>query len=215
MTLRILIADDHTIVRDGLRTLLEASPEVQIIGTAASGRMAVNQARELTPDIILMDIGMPDLNGVEATRQVLEAVPHAQVVILSMSGDPEHIFLALDAGARGYLLKESAGREVLKAVQAVHAGECYLSQPVLQALITDYLRCRADPDSNDPLRLLSDREQEVFHGVVRGKTSAEIAQELFLSPKTVETYRSRIMHKLGMPDLPTLMRFAIERGLVD
>lgn len=213
MAISVLIADDHTIIRDGLRALLEANPDIQIIGSAASGRMAVNQARELRPEIVLMDIGMPELNGIEAARMILEASPLAGVIILSMSGDPEHIYQALEAGARGYLLKESAGREVLNAIQAVHGGEFYLSQPVLRTLITDYLRSRTTPKPNDPLSLLSEREREVLYWVVQGKTSVEIAQVLFLSPKTVETYRSRMMHKLGTPDLPSLVRLAIEEGL--
>lgn len=213
MAISVLIADDHTIIRDGLRALLEANPDIQIIGSAASGRMAVNQARELRPEIVLMDIGMPELNGIEAARKILETSPLAGVIILSMSGDPEHIYQALEAGARGYLLKESAGREVLNAIQAVHGGEFYLSQPVLRTLITDYLRSRTTPKPNDPLSLLSEREREVLYWVVQGKTSVEIAQVLFLSPKTVETYRSRMMHKLGTPDLPSLVRLAIEEGL--
>ena len=209
MTIRVLIADDHTIVRDGLRALLEAERDIQVVGDAADGRDVVRQAAQLCPDVALVDIAMPELNGIEASRQIREACPSAQVIILSMHSTAEHIFQALQAGARGYLLKESAGKEVIAAIRAVHAGQRYLSQKISDQALDDYARQR-EPG---PLARLSPREREILQLVVEGKSSAEIAALLSLSPKTVETYRSRMMDKLGVGDLPGLVKFAIQHGL--
>jgi DNA-binding NarL/FixJ family response regulator len=214
MKINVFVADDHTVVRDGLRALLEANPAIRVVGNAANGRQTVIQVQDLRPDVVILDIAMPELNGIDAAQQILEFSPQTGVIILSMSGTPEHIFRALRAGVRGYLLKESAGREVMEAVLAVHAGDFYLSPPVTNSLVEDYLQHREPVEKKDPLQILSQREREVLHWVVEGKTSAEIAEILFLSPKTVESYRSRMMRKLDMPDLPSLMKFAIQEGLV-
>jgi DNA-binding NarL/FixJ family response regulator len=209
MTIRVLIADDHAIVRDGLRALLEAERDIQVVGDAADGRDAVRQAAQLCPDVVLVDIAMPELNGIEASRQIREVCPSAHVIILSMHSTAEHIFRALQAGARGYLLKESAGQEVIAAVRAVHAGQRYLSHKISNQALDDYARQR-EPG---PLDRLSPREREILQLVVEAKSSAEIAALLSLSPKTVETYRSRLMDKLGVGDLPGLVKFAIQHGL--
>jgi DNA-binding NarL/FixJ family response regulator len=211
--INVLIADDHTIVRDGLGALLEANAEIKVIGFAASGMQAVNQAQALQPDVVIMDISMGELNGIQATERILVLSPQIRVIILSMLGTPEHIYHALKAGANGYLLKESAGREVMEAVQAVHAGKTYLSQPVLNTLIADYIHARGQAEEKSPLESLSEREREILTYVVDGKTSAEIAEILFLSPKTVESYRSRMMHKLGVSDIPSLIKLALQEGL--
>jgi DNA-binding NarL/FixJ family response regulator len=213
MNIKVFIADDHAIVRDGLRSLLEANPAVTVVGDAADGRQAVELVIRLQPDVVVMDISMPELDGIAATRRVLDTLPQVQVIVLSMIGTPEHISRALQAGARGYLLKESAGREVLDAVLSVHAGNVYLSQPVLNTLIADYLQCRTQAENKGPLECLSEREREILQLVVQGKTSAEIAEMLFLSPKTVESYRSRMMHKLEVPNLSALIKLALEEGL--
>ena len=213
MKIKVFIADDHAIVRDGLRSLLEANPDIEVVGDAADGRQAVAQVIKLQPDVVVMDISMPELDGIAATRRVLDALSKVQVIVLSMIGTPEHISRALQAGARGYLLKESAGREVLDAVLSVQAGNVYLSQPVLNTLITDYLQCRAEMENKGPLDCLSEREREILQLVVEGKTSAEIAEILFLSPKTVESYRSRMMHKLDVPNQSALIKLAVEEGL--
>ena len=209
----VFIADDHAIVRDGLTALLEANPEISVVGDAADGRQAVSNAQNLHPDVVIMDISMPGLNGIDAAQQILERLPETRVIILSMLGTPEHVFRALQAGARGYLLKESAGREVLEAVLAVQAGQIYLSQPVMNTVVADYVQQRGGTGTKSPLESLSQREREVLHLVVEGKTSAEIGEMLCLSPKTVESYRSRMMHKLGVPDMAGLIRFAIQAGL--
>lgn len=213
MTINVLLVDDHTIVRDGLGALLEADPEIRVVGNAANGRQALRQVEELRPDVIIMDISMPELNGIEATRKILEISPQVRVIILSMLGTADHVFHALQAGVCGYLLKESAGREVKEAVQAVYSGQLYFSRPITQTLVKDYLVQREQAQKS-PLESLSMRESEILCMVVEGLTSAEIGECLHLSPKTVESYRSRMMQKLGVSDVTELVKFAIRHGLI-
>jgi DNA-binding NarL/FixJ family response regulator len=213
MSINVVLADDHTIVRDGLRALLEANPEIKVVGDASNGVQVVEQANDLEPDIVIMDISMPGLNGIDATRQILTANPEVRVIILSMLGTADHVFHALQAGARGYLLKESAGRDVMEAVLSVNAGEMYFSRPITQVMINDYVQARTGMQ-DDSLESLSVRENEILCLVVEGKTSAEIGRQLSLSPKTVESYRSRMMQKLGISDLAELIKFAIKHGLI-
>jgi len=213
MTINVLLADDHTIVRDGLRALLEANPDIKVVGDAATGEQAVDRVNELNPDVVIMDISMPDMNGIVATRRILECKPEVRIIILSMLGSADNVFHALQAGARGYLLKESAGREVMEAVNVVQAGEMYFSRPITQTMIDDYIDARVETEL-DSLDSLSPRENEILCLVVEGKTSMEIGKKLNLSPKTVESYRSRMMQKLGISDLPELIKFAIKNGLI-
>ena len=213
MSITVFLADDHAVVRDGLRALLEAQPDIRVIGDAANGRDAVRRVVQLCPDVAIIDIAMPELNGIEAARKIGQVCPSTQVIILSMHSTTEHVFQALQAGARGYLLKESAGIEVVNAVRAVHADHRYLSQKISDGLVDDYVRQRQAAEAQSPLALLSPRERGVLQLVVEGKSSAEIARILSLSLKTVETYRSRLMHKLGISDLPGLVKFAIQQGL--
>jgi DNA-binding NarL/FixJ family response regulator len=213
MKLRILLADDHKILRVGLRSVLEAQEGLEVVAEAEHGRQAVQLAQKLRPDLVLMDIVMPELNGIEATQQILDLCPSTQVIILSIFSTGEHIFRALEAGARGYLLKESAGIEVVKAVRAVHARRRYLSQKISDTAIEDYLRQRKSVKVKSPLARLSPREREILQLVVEGKSSAEIADGLPLSIKTVESYRSRLMKKLGIHNLPGLTKFAIQHGI--
>jgi len=213
MSITVFLADDHAVVRDGLRALLEAQHDIQVLGDAANGRDAVRRVAELRPDVVIMDIAMPELNGIEATQQILDLCPSTQVIILSIFSTAEHIFRALEAGARGYLLKESAGIEVVKAVRAVHARRRYLSQKISDTAIEDYLHQRKSVKVKSPLARLSPREREILQLVVEGKSSAEIADSLPLSIKTVESYRSRLMKKLGIHNLPGLTKFAIQHGL--
>lgn len=210
----IFLADDHTVVRDGLRVLLEAHPDLKVIGDASDGREAVRQVIQCRPDVAIMDINMPELNGIEATEQIRQSCPATQVIILSMYGTRKHIARALQAGARGYLLKAASGSEVVTAVRTVQAGHRYLSQEASDQVIDDYVgRCQTN-EIEDPLARLSPREREVLQLVVEGKSSAEIAEILFLSPATVDTYRSRLMQKLDLNDLPSLVKFAIQHGLI-
>ncbi len=211
MSIAVFLADDHTIVRDGLRSLLEAHGDMKIVGEAANGRDAVRAVRKLKPDVVIMDILMADLNGIEATEQICRECPATRVVILSMQSSSESILRTLRAGARGYLFKESAGRELIQAIHAVRAGHRYLSAKVSDQVVGAFLK--QEEPYRDPLSVLSRREREVLQLVVEGRTSAEIAGTLFLSVKTVETYRSRLMKKLGIGDIPGLIKFAIQHGL--
>jgi DNA-binding NarL/FixJ family response regulator len=212
MPIRVFLADDHAVVRDGLRYMLEAQGDIVVVGDAADGRQAVRQVAQLKPDVALLDVAMPELNGIDATLQIRTDVPGTQVIILSMHSTTEHIVGALRAGALGYLLKESAGVEVVNAVRAVQAGQRYLSRKIAESLIDEYLQFTAEAVS--PLDRLTGREREILQMVAEGKTSAQIGDILSISTKTVETYRSRIMHKLQLTDLPGLVRFAIQHGLI-
>lgn len=213
MQIKVFLADDHAVVREGLRLLLETNRNIKVVGEAADGRETVRLVKHLCPDVVLMDIAMPELNGVDATRYILQDCPSTQVVILSMHASNEHIFQAFQAGARGYLLKESAGKEVAQAVRSVYAGKRYLSQDVSEMIIDDYLYKSKLDSVRSPLERLSSREREILQFVVEGKTSSEIAKNLSLSVKTVETYRSRMMEKLNIRDIPGLVKFAIQHGL--
>ncbi|HYA45922.1 MAG TPA: response regulator transcription factor [Burkholderiales bacterium] len=211
MPVTILLADDHAVVRDGLRALIEDGNDLKVVGVAGNGREAVSEALRLHPDIVIMDIAMPELDGVEATRRIVEKCPDTRVLMLSMYLSAEHIYRALQAGAQGYVLKESAGDEVVEAIRAVRAGKRYLSHRITETVIDDYLREGA---SLSPLDSLSLRERDVLQLVVEGKTNVAIAQALSLSPKTVETYRARIMKKLKVHDTVELVKFAMRHGLV-
>jgi DNA-binding NarL/FixJ family response regulator len=209
MTINVFLADDHAVVRDGLRCLLEAQGDIRVIGDAADGREAVRQVRQLELDVVLMDIAMPELNGIEATVQVRQARPSVRVLILSMHSSLEHVREALKAGAHGYLLKKSAGMEVVEAVRAVHAEGAYLSQKIAGTMIVDY----RDQHPESPLDVLTRRERQILQLIVEGKSNLEASQSLFLSQKTVETYRCRMMQKLGVTRLPQLMKFALHHGI--
>lgn len=206
----ILIADDHTIVRDGLRALLETQPDLQVLATAGDGREAVQLTQQLQPQVAVMDIAMPVLNGIEALHQISVTSPTTKVVILSIHASSEHIYRALQAGAMGYLLKESAGSEVIAAVRSVAAGQRYLSRRISETMLQEY---GSHGPTRSPLDSLSERERQVLQLTVEGQTAAQIAEQLGLSPKTIETYRSRVMQKLGLNDLPALVKFAIQHGL--
>jgi DNA-binding NarL/FixJ family response regulator len=213
MPIKVFLADDHTVIREGLCSLLKKQNDITVIGDAGDGYQAVDQVQKLRPDVVIMDIAMPKLNGIEATHQIRKSCPKTQVVILSMYSSTEHIFQSLKAGARGYLLKESAGMELVAAVRAAYAGRRYLSQKIEETMIDNYVHQRELTEAKSPLARLSPREREVLKIVVEGKSSKEIANTLYLSPKSVETYRSRIMHKLSLSDLPNLVKFAIQHGL--
>lgn len=204
MSIRILVADDHAIVREGLALILESSGML-VVGEAGDGRDAIVLAETLRPDVVVMDIAMPELNGIDATRLIHERFPEIRVIVLSMHNTSEHVFRAMQAGARAYLLKESAGVGLVDAVRAVTRGERYFGEGVDAPL--------AAQASRSPLDSLSPREREVIQLVVEGRTSAEIAELLSLSPKSIETYRSRLMVKLGVANLPALVKFALQHGI--
>jgi DNA-binding NarL/FixJ family response regulator len=209
MKIRVLIADDHAMIRDGLAALLRGDERIEIAGTAADGREALRLARELRPDVIVMDIAMPELNGVEAMRELHARSPEARVLILSMFSTLEHVQQAFNAGASGYLLKESAGAELKNAIEQVHSGRRYLSRELERHASALLARGAA----RTPLESLSRRERQILQLVVEGKSSSEIGVVLHLSAKTVETYRSRMMQKLGLDGVPALVKFAIAHGI--
>jgi len=208
--LTVVLADDHAVMRDGLRLTLEEHRDIHVLGEAANGYEAIHQAHELRPDVIVLDIAMPQLNGIDAIPQLRLAAPEMQIVILSMHSNPEYALRALEAGALGYVLKESAAREVVDAIRTVNEKRRYLSPQVADALITHTIQTR---QLNNPLDSLSQREREILQLVAEGKSTQEIAELLSLSPKSVETYRSRMMSKLNIHDLATLIRFAIKHGI--
>ena len=212
MSISVFLADDHAVVRDGLWALLDAESDINVIGDAEDGREAARQVAQLRPDVVIMDIAMPVLNGIESTLEIRVVCPSTRVIILSMHSTTEHVIRALQAGAYGYLLKDSAGVELVDAVRTVHAGHRYLSPKITDSLV-DQLVQQPETVIESPLMSLSPREREVLQLAVEGKTNAEIAESLSLSIKTVGTYRSRLMVKLDIHDLPGLVKFAIRHGM--
>jgi len=209
MTIRVLLADDHALMREGLRALLTSVSDIEVVGEVSTGREAEKQVLQINPDVVLMDVAMPDLNGIDAARAIHLKFPAIRIVMLSMHATAEYVYRAFEAGASGYLLKEMAIEEVLTAVRTVHGGGRYLS-PALAEAIPDPLPS-GHPKS--PIDSLSARERQVLQLVVEGRTSLEIARMIHLSPSSVQTYRSRLMLKLGVSDVPSLVKFAIEHGL--
>ena len=215
MTITVFLADDHTVVREGLRAYLDAKSDIRVIGEAGNGRQAVEQICDLKPDVAVLDIGMPEVTGIEATEEICRRCPSVAVVILSMHSTNEYVFRALQAGASGFVIKESAGRELINAVRTVYTGHRYLSQKLSDQLIDDYVERRETTKERTPLDELSEREQQILKQLVEGKTTAEIAETLSLSTTTINTYRSRLMKKLNIGDLPSLVKFAIRHGLTE
>jgi DNA-binding NarL/FixJ family response regulator len=207
MVISVLLADDHGVLRDGVRRLLEANADIRVVASVENGHEAVGKAAQLMPDVVVMDVSMPELSGIEATRQIVRRAPATGVVILSMHSSAELIWQALAAGARGYILKESAGDEVVKAVRAVAAGQRFIGEGIANKVLADY------PARTGIVELLTPRERQVLQLVAEGKSNGEAAALLGLSPRSVETYRARLMHKLGIEDLPTLVKFAIRHGM--
>jgi DNA-binding NarL/FixJ family response regulator len=210
MTISILIADDHAIVAEGLRSLIGTQPEMSVVGLARNGYEAVALARDTSPELVIMDSAMPELNGIEATRLMRRECPARRVLMLSMHSNSAHVHRALEAGVGGYVLKESLGRELFEAIRAVHAGRRYLSKPLADGLLERFMSDRPE----DPLSLLSMRERQVLQLLAEGVTVLEIAEKLSLSRKTIETYRERMMQKLDLHDLAGAIKFAIRNELV-
>ena len=208
--IRILLADDHALVRQGFRMILAAEPDMLIVGEAANGRDAVELAERLQPDLVVMDVAMPELNGIEATRRLGESSPRTRVLALSMHKDSVYVREILRAGARGYLLKDAFDSDLVAAVRAVARGEGYLSPAVSDAVLTDYRK-----HVTDPLDLLTSREREILQMLAEGKTNKEIATALELSVYTVDAHRGRVMEKLNVHSIGELVRFAVRNGLID
>jgi len=215
MSIRVLLADDHTVVRDGLEMMLDSEDSISVIGTATNGFEAIDNSKKLEPDVVLMDIAMPNMNGIEATYRIKEQNPDTKVLILSMKYNKESVFRALKAGAIGYILKESASDEVVEAVKAASENKRFLSEKVDEIVIDSYLNEKEGPEEEDPLELLSSREREVLQLVSEGQTNQQIANQLYISEKTVGTYRSRLMNKLELDNITELVKFAIKHNITD
>ena len=211
---RVVVCDDHAIFREGIKQVLAANERLQVVGEAANGVDALNLVRKVKPELIIMDITMPELSGIEVTREVMKELPETRVIILSVHSRKTFIMEALKAGARGYVLKDSAGEKLLDAVAAVLAGECYLDSPVASHIVEEFVRLPS-PEEFSPHEALSDRERQILLLVVEGYSNKEIGEKIFLSPKTVDNHRSRLMAKLGRHDVVGLIKYAISHGLVD
>ena len=214
MSLNVLIADDHTLVRSGIRALLESSPDLAVVGEAGDGRQAVEMARALSPGLVLMDVGMAELNGIDAARQIHAQSPQTRIVMLSMHEDRQYVFEALKAGAAGYVLKGSAFAELLSAISTVMGGKNYISPALSGAVMEDYIsRAQGGTAPTSELGRLSGREREVLQLIAEGKSSAEVAELLRISVRTVDTHRHNIMVKLEIHSIAGLTKFAIRHGL--
>jgi len=214
MPIRILLADDHTVVRDGLRALLERQPDMTVVAEAGDGRDSVRLAEEQSPDVVVMDITMPNMNGIEATRRILAANPRTAVVILSMHQDESYVLRSLKAGAKGYLLKDSLRSDIVDAIRAVSQGRSFLTRKISRMLQEDYVRQMERRGAEDSYDLLTDREREILQLVAEGKANKEVAGLLNISLTTVETHRAHILQKLGLHSVPDLVLYAVRKNII-
>jgi DNA-binding NarL/FixJ family response regulator len=212
--IRILLADDHAVVRDGLRALLEKQPDMAVSGEASDGREAVRIAEEDAPDVVVMDIAMPNMNGIEATRRIVASRPATGVVILSMHQDESYVLRSLKAGARGYLLKDSLRSDVVEAIRLVSQGRSFLTRKVSRLLQEDYVRQMERRGVEDSYDLLTDREREILQLIAEGRTNKEVASVLNIGLTTVETHRMHILQKLGLHSIPELILYAVRKGII-
>lgn len=212
--LRLFLGDDHTLVRHGLRKILEERPDWEVVGEADDGRSAVRKVAALQPDIAVLDIGMPLLNGIDATRQIVRKAPGVKVLILSMHSDEAYVTRALNAGATGYLLKDSAGKDLIRAIAAVAEGQSFFSPAVSRMMLDDYVRRAAGSDAADRYDTLSNREREIFQLVAEGRSNKEVAELLSISAATVETHRARVLQKLNVHNTAELVLYAVRRGVI-
>jgi DNA-binding NarL/FixJ family response regulator len=210
--LRILLADDHTIVRQGLVSILKEVDDFEVVAEAADGNEAVDKALLTKPDVVVLDVTMPRLNGIEAARRIHKAVPESRILVLTMHEDQEYVLKMVRAGASGYLVKDGAASELVNAIRALHAGQGYFGPQASRALAEDYQGRR--PAAEDPFAQLTDREREVFQLLVEGRTNAQVAEVLCISAKTVDNHRTRLMEKLGVHSSVELVRFAAKQGLL-
>lgn len=214
MRIKVLLADDHTILRDGIRSLIEDEPDMEVIGEAEDGITVIKLAETLQPDVILMDIAMPLLNGLEATRQIRKNNPRAKILILTMHENEEYIRQVLAAGAMGYILKDAAARELLGAIRAVNKGEVVLSPAITRLIVTDYLRW-GDLTAQDTSDGLTDRERQILQLIAEGYTNKQISEILTISVKTVQAHRLNLMKKLDLHDRGELIKYAIQKKIID
>ncbi|HZT31503.1 MAG TPA: response regulator transcription factor [Bryobacteraceae bacterium] len=212
--IRILLADDHTVIRKGLRLLLESQPGFKVVAEAADGRQTVALAEEHLPNVVVLDVAMPNLNGIEAARQIAAKLPQTAIVILSMHSDESYVLRALKAGARAYLLKDSAEDDLINAVRAVNAGKAFFSPLISKMLVEDFMRQLQEREVEDSYELLTTREREILQLLAEGKSNKEIATVLNLSPHTVETHRGNILQKLNLHSVPELILYAVRKGVI-
>lgn len=212
--LRLLLGDDHTLVRHGLLKILEERPEWEVVAEVGDGREAIRQAVELKPDVAIIDIGMPLLNGIDATQQIVKRAPDTRVLVLSMHSDEAYVTRALQAGATGYMLKDSAGKDLLKAIESVSRGQAFFSPAIASLMLDDYVKRVSGAGLVDRYDTLSPREREIFQLIAEGRTNKEVAQVLDISPATVETHRSRILQKLDIHSTAELVLYAVRRGVI-
>ena len=212
--IRVLLADDHVLIRAGLRMVVDAQSDLTVVGEAGDGREAIAMAESLKPDVVVMDIGMPTLNGIEAAHQVREKLQETQIVMLSMHADEGYVLRALKAGAKAYLLKDSAEPDLARAIRAAADGKSFFSPAVGRVLLEDYVRKLQRTGGEDSYDLLSPREREILQLVAEGKSSKEIANLLNLSVYTVETHRARVMQKLNLRGIPELILYAVRKGII-
>jgi DNA-binding NarL/FixJ family response regulator len=213
-TIRILVADDHGIVRKGLRFLLERQPGMEVVGEASEGREAVKLSEKLVPNIIIMDVAMPLLNGIDAAAQIMKSNPSTGIVMLSMHADEAYLIRALSVGAKGYLLKDSAEVDLVRAVQVVAQGRPFFSPQIAQSLLEDYMRTLQQKGLQDSYELLTDREREVLQLLAEGKSNKEVATLLDLSTYTVETHRTNLMHKLNLHNTAEIVLYAVRKKII-
>jgi two-component system, NarL family, response regulator NreC len=212
--IRILLADDHTVMRRGLRLLLESQPEFSVVAEAADGRQAVEQAEVTQPDVAVLDIAMPNLSGIEAAQRMSAALPHLSILILSMHSDEGYVLRALKAGAKGYLLKDSAEGDLIEAIKVVHQGRTFFSPEITKMLVADYVRAIRSRGAEDSYDLLTSREREILQLLAERKSNKEIAEALNLSPYTVETHRRNLQEKLNLHSLAELILYAVRKGVI-
>jgi two-component system, NarL family, response regulator NreC len=213
--IRVLLADDHAIVREGIKRILDEEPDIEVVGEAGDGLQAVEMAKKLKPDVAILDITMPALNGIEATRQIRSSLPNTHTLTLTMHEDDTYVFQLLKAGAAGYVLKRAAATDLVQAVRAAQRGEAFLYPSVAKAVVADYLKRLEEGEGKEMYDGLTEREKEILTLVADGATNQEIAHKLFISIKTVQTHRAHIMEKLNLHDRTKLVRYAIRKGLIE
>ena len=213
MTVKILLVEDHTLVRSGIRSLLESWPDVQVVADVGDGRSAIEICREIHPDVVLTDVEMPSLNGIETTRQIHALLPDVKIIMLSMHGDPQYVLESLKAGASGYVLKDAAFGDLQTAIQSVMSGRRYMSAPLADMVMEDYVRRANGQETRSDLDKLSAREREILQLVAEGRSSAQVAKMIHISVRTVDTHRYNVMQKLGIHSIAGLTKFAIAHGL--
>lgn len=212
--IKIIVADDHNLVREGIVALLQNNKEIEIVGQASDGVAAVLLAKQYNPDIVIMDLSMPTLNGLEATYQIKRDVPDVKVLILTQHDNEEYIIQIIKAGASGYLLKSSVSEDLMKSIQGLQRGETFFSPTISKKILEDYINKIKESEGGAKIQELSHREREVLQLIAEGKSNQEVAQKLFISVRTVEFHRANIMHKLKLPDITSLVKYAIQKGII-